>query len=143
MVWRLSQAPTQFQGEGSSHDLASLLLSEVLQHSLFKSKQAVFAIFLDAKSAFDVVVRENAIVAAFKAGTTDQVLLYLDSRMANRRTFPQWGTTLLGPICDRLGVEQGAVNSDRLYKLTNNSQLKEAQDSDLGVQLEGALVAAI
>ena len=141
--WRLSQAPTQFQGEGSSHDLASLLLSEVIQTSLFKNKQPVFALFLDAKSAFDVVVRENAIVAAFKAGTTDQGLLYLDSRLANRRTFPQWGTTLLGPICDTLGVEQGAVNSDRIYKLVNNSQLKAAQDSDLGVQLGGALVAAI
>ena len=102
--WRLAQAPTQFQGEGSSHDLASLLLTEVVQHSLFKGKEPVFALFLDAKSAFDVVIRQNAIVAAFQAGTRDQGLLYLDARMANRRTFPQWGTTLMGPICDKLGV---------------------------------------
>ena len=90
-----------------------------------------------------MVVRENAIVEAFKAGTSDQGLLYLDSRMANRRTFPQWGATLMGPICDRLGVEQGAVNSDRVYKLINNSQLLEAQGSGLGVQLADALIAAI
>ena len=56
------------------------------------------ALFLDAKSAFDVVVRHNAIVEAFKAGTKDQGLLYLDARLANRRTYPQWGTTLMGPI---------------------------------------------
>jgi hypothetical protein len=140
---QLSQAPTQFQGEGSSHELAALLLSEVVQHSLFKDSKPVFAIFLDAKSAFDVVVRQNAIVAAYNAGSTDQGLLYLDARMANRRTFPQWDTTIMGPINDKLGVEQGAVNSDRIYKLCNNSQLLEAQSSGLGVDLGQVHVAGI
>ena len=83
--------------------------------------------FLDSKSAFDLVVRQNVVVAAYKAGTADQGLLYLDARMAHRRTFPQWGTDIMGPISDLLGLEQGAVNSDRLYKLLNNDQLKEAQ----------------
>ena len=77
-------------------------------------KQPLFTLFLDAKSSFDVV-RQNAVVAAYKAGTTDQGLLYLDARMANRRTFPQWGTEIMGPISDLLGLEQGAVNSDSLY----------------------------
>jgi hypothetical protein len=141
--WRLAQAPTQFQGEGSSHELAALLLSEAVQHSLFKDCQPVFALFLDAKSAFDVVVRQNAIVEAYHAGSTDQGLLYLDARMANRRTFPQWGTTIMGPICDKRGLEQGAVNSDRIYKLCNNSQLFEAQSSGLGVDLGQVHVAGI
>ena len=115
--WRRAQAPTQFQGEGSSHDLAALLLTEVVQLSLSINKEPVFALFLDAKSAFDVVVRQNAMVAAYKAGTCDQGLLYLDARMASRQTFPQWGTKIMGPISDLLGLEQGAVNSDRQYKL--------------------------
>ena len=92
--WKLAQAPTQFQGEGSSHDLAALLLTEVVQHRLYRDRGPVFALFLDAKSAFDVVVRQNAMVAAYKAGTKDQGLLYLDSRMSSRRTYPQWGTTI-------------------------------------------------
>ena len=137
--WMSKQAPTQYQGESSSHDLASLLLTEVIQLSLYKKKQPLYALFLDAKSAFDLVVRQNAIVAAYKAGTTDQGLLYFDARLANRRTFPQWGNTLMGPICDSLGLEQGAVNSDRLYKLCNNQQLKEAQDSGLGVNFSDHL----
>ena len=141
--WRLAQAPTQFQGEDSSHDLASLLLTEVIQHSLHSRKGPVFALFLDAKSAFDVVVRQNAMVAAFQAGTKDQGLLYLDKRMENRRTFLQWGTTIMGPILDKRGVEQGAVNSDRIYKLGNNSQLLEAQSSGLGVDLDDVHVAGI
>ena len=99
--------------------------------------------FVHLPKAFDVIVRQNAIVEAYKAGTHDQGLLYLDSRMANRRTFPQWGKTLMGPICDTLGLEQGAVNSDRLYKLCNNSQLKEAQSSGLGLDIAGVPVAAI
>ena len=141
--WRMAQAPTQFQGEGSSHELAALLLSETVQHSLFKDCQPVFALFLDAKSAFDVVVRQNAIVEAYHAGTTDQGLLYLDARMANRRTFPQWGTTIMGPICDKRGVEQGAINSDRIYKLGNNCQLIEAQSSGLGLDLGQVHVGGI
>ena len=64
---------------------------------------------------------ENTIVATYKAGTSDQGLLYLDTRLSNRRTFLQWKTTLMGPIHDSRGLEQGAVYSDRLYKLGNNS----------------------
>lgn len=137
------QAPTQFQGSGSSHELASLLLTEAIQHCLFKAKHSIFVLLLDAKSAFDIVIRQNAIVEAFKAGTTDQGLIYINNRMEQRRTFPQWETSLMGPINDQRGLEQGAVLSDRLYKLYNNSQLQEAQDSGLGIDLENILIAAI
>ena len=113
---------------GSSHELAALLLTEVQLYNIFHLKKPVFAVFLDAKSAFDVVLKENIIVSAYKAGTSDQGLLYLNSRLENRRTFPQWGTQLMGPINDKLGLEQGGVNSDRLYKSCNNSQLNEAQN---------------
>ena len=141
--WRLAQAPTQFQGEGSSHELAALLLTEVVQHSLHTAKTPVFGIFLDAMSAFDVVVRQNAMVAAYKAGTKDQGLVYLDARLASRRTFPQWDTTIMGPIHDLRGMEQGAVNSDRLYKLCNKSQLLEALSSGLGASIGDIVIAAI
>ena len=49
----------------------------------------------------------------------------------------------MGPIFDRLGVEQGGVNSDKLYKLTNNTQLCSAQNSNLGVDLAAGVVSAI
>ena len=142
-MWRNVQAPTQYQGEGSSHELAAVLLTEAIQHCLHYSKKPIFVLLLDAKSAFDVVIRQNAIVEAFKAGTKDQGLIYLNNRMENRRTFPQWGTTLMGPINDKRGLEQGAVNSDRFYKLCNNSQLDEAQHSGLGVMIYDTSVAAI
>ena len=141
--WQNVQAPTQFQGEASSHELASLLLTETIQHSLYLYKKPIFVLLLDAKSAFDVVLRQNAIVNAYLAGTQDQGLIYLNNRLEYRRTFPQWSTTLMGPIQDKRGLEQGAVNSDRLYKLGNNAQLKEAQESGLGIDLYGSNVASI
>ena len=36
--WNLDQADTQFQGEGSSHELASVLLTEIIQYALFTLK---------------------------------------------------------------------------------------------------------
>ena len=141
--WKSIGAPTQFQGEGSSHELASLLLTETINFSLFQSKKQIFVIFLDAKSAFDVVLRQNAIVEAYKAGTKDQGLIYLDNRLKSRRTYVEWERTLMGPINDTRGLEQGAVNSDRIYKLCNNSQLTDAQASNLGVDLDGVMVASI
>ena len=59
--WVAAQAETQFQGTGSSHDLAALLVSECVQYNLFSAKVPLFCIFLDAKSAFDKVVREHCI----------------------------------------------------------------------------------
>ena len=102
--WAAAQAPTQFQGSGSSHELASLLLTECIQHSIYKSKKPVFILLLDAKSAFDMVVRECAVRNAYLAGTTDKSLLYLNSRLEKRKTFVEWDKILMGPICDKKGV---------------------------------------
>ena len=68
-MWRQVQSSVQFQGEGSSHELASVLLTEAIQHSIYVLKKPIFVLLLDAKSAFDVVVQQNAIVEAYKAGT--------------------------------------------------------------------------
>ena len=141
--WAAVQASTQFQGNGSSHELAALLLTESINYSLFCSKKPVFILLLDAKSAFDLIPRQNIIVNAFKAGTCDQALLYLNNRLASRRTFCEWSKVMMGPIHDQLGVEQGGVNSDRLYKLANNNQLVEAQRSQLGVDLGSTVVSCI
>ena len=141
--WAIVQAPTQFQGSGSSHDLASLLLTECIQTSLHIVKRPLFVLLLDAKSAFDKVVRECAIRNTYLAGTTDKALLYINSRLANRRTFVEWDKVLMGPIHDSLGVEQGGVNSDKLYKLCNNVQLSTAQRSGLGLNLGSVVVSAI
>ena len=67
--------------------------------------------------------------------STNQGLIYLNNSLGNRLTFCEWSKTLMGPILDRLGVEQGGVNSDKLYMLANNDQLWVVQLSELGIDL--------
>ena len=46
-------------------------------------------------------------------------------------------------MSDTIGVEQGGVNSDQIYKLCNNVQLSTAQDSGLGVDMGSVVVSSI
>ena len=133
--WAAAQAETQFQGTGSSHELAALLLTETIQFSLYSLKQPLFCILLDAQSAFDKILRELCICAAFLAGSHGEGLTYLDNRLRNRKTYPECLKTIMGPISDKLGVEQRGCLSDRLYKLTNNVELVPTQQSTLGVHM--------
>ena len=58
------------------------------------------------------------------AGSRGESLVFLDNHLRHRKTYVEWCKTLMGPILDKLGVEQGGVNSDRLYKLANNAELR-------------------
>ena len=49
----------------------------------------------------------------------------------------------MGPIHDSLGLEQGGVNSDRLYTLCNNAQLQNASESSLGIDIDGIVISSI
>ena len=142
--WKSCQAPTQYQGEGMSHELAALLLTCTVQNSLLAGKP-LFLLLLDAKSAFDRVLREILVRRLFLDTTPDQRILYWDLRLANRLTFCSWDCNLMGPIHDKRGVEQGGPNSSEHYKLYNNEQLAGAQESGLGTTLgDGNLhVAAV
>ena len=142
-AWNDQQAPTQFQGEGMSHELAAVLLTETIQHSLNVTKLPVFALFLDAKSAFDRVLKEILVRNLFIAGTNDQRLLYLDQRLDNRQTFCDFDQQLMGPIFDERGLEQGGVASSDEYKLYNNEQAKAAQLSGLGVPVLDSIISCI
>ena len=100
--WAAEQAETQFQGDGSCHLLAALLLSETIQHSLYTAKKLLYCIFLDAKSAYDKILTESVVKQAYLAGTRDHGLLYLNNRLKNRKTFIEYNKTLMGPITDTL-----------------------------------------
>ena len=135
-IWEQHQAPTQFQGKGSSHDLAALLLTETIQSSL-QAGNPIFVLYLDAKSAFDLVIRQYVTNKLYHYGIQDQGLFVIDQRLKNRKTICEWNGKYMGPIHDKWGVEQGGKNSSDFYKVYNNSQLQIAQDSLLGVDLGG------
>ena len=133
--WNQNQADTQFQGEGSSHELAAVLLTEVIQHSIFSLKKPAFILYLDAMSAFDVVLKQLLIRNLFNSGTDGHSLMYLSNRIGNRRTFIDWEGNLMGPINDQCGLEQGGVASSDFYKIYGREQLSSAQQSKLGISL--------
>ena len=141
-LWNCAQADTQYQGQGSSHDLASLLITESVQSSIFTLRQPVYLLFLDAKSAFDTVVIEFLIRNLYLAGQTGNSLHYLKNRLANRVTFCAWNGNIMGPIVDEHGLEQGGLNSSDLYKVYNNELLEKVQKSKLGVPLSEDLVVS-
>ena len=70
--WADVQAPTQFQGSGSSHELAALLFTECIQNSIYIAKKPVYTLLVDSKSAFDKVIKECAVRYAYLAGMTDK-----------------------------------------------------------------------
>ena len=134
--WNLNQAETQFQGEGSCHELAAVLLTETIQHSLFSLKLPIFILYLDAQSSFDVVLRELLIKNLyFSCNTNGHSLHYINNRLGNRRTFIEWEGCMMGPIHDEAGMEQGGVPSSDFHKIYGKEQLTNAQDSSLGVKV--------
>ena len=126
--WSSVHAPTQFQGNNSSHELAAISITEAISHGLHVNKEPVYLLLLDAQSAFDLVVIEHA-------GTQNEGLVYINNRLKSRLTFIEWNKQIMGPILDTVGVEQGGCPSDRIHRLTNNEQLETAQKSELGVDM--------
>ena len=141
--WNLCQAPTQYQGQQMSHELACILLTETINHSLYSSRKPIFALFLDARSAFDRVLRKNLIRNMFFSGTNDQRLLYIDNRLSNRQTYCDFNHQLMGPINDTRGLEQGGVFSSDSYKIYNNDQVIISHNSYLGVNLYEQCISCI
>ena len=141
--WTKFTAQTQFQQQSSSHELAALTLSETITHSLYTLSRPAYVIYLDAQSAFDLALKEFIVNNLYHYGVQDQGLLAIDQRLKNRMTICQWNKTMMGPIQDECGVEQGGKNSSDFYKVYNDEQLNIAQGSGFGVPLGPVVVSAI
>ena len=141
--WENCQAETQFQGNGLSHEHSALLLTETIQYAIHEEKVPVFALFLDAKSAFDKALFQILSRRLYLDGTKNQNLSFIINRLENRITFCEWDKQLCGPIVDQLGVEQGGKNSTEYWKLYNNEQLNVPQETDFGLSTANVHVASI
>ena len=142
-LWSQATANTQYLDTGSSHDLASLLVTEVIQYSLNINNSPVYLLILDAQSAYDRCLRQVLCTELFMTGMNGKALLLLDNRLRSRATVYQWEDEMLGPATDDTGFEQGGINSGDFYKLYNNEQLKSAQNSALGVNIGSSTISAI
>ena len=131
--WETVQAETQFQGKGKSHEMSAVLLTECIQNSTIIQKKPIYALYLDAKSAFDKALFEILGRRLYLDGTQNQNLMYIIKRLENRITFCEWDKVMMGPINDELGVEQGGVSSSDLYQILNNEQLSVPQETKFGI----------
>ena len=141
--WDECQADTQYQGAGSSHEPTSLLVTEAIQHSLFTTNKPVFALAVDAMSAFDRCLRQILCCEMYKAGVDKSAIIFMDNRLDSRKTVYEWEGVKMGPASDMTGFEQGGMNSSDYYKLYNNDQLTTAQCSGLGVDIGSGIVSAV
>ena len=126
-----------------SHELGALLLTETINHSIKENNKPIFCLYLDARSAFDLTIREIMVRHLYLVGTDGQQLLYIDNRLKHRRTFMEWDRKILGPINDELGFEQGGVSSGDFYTLYNSEQLTSAHEANLGVNVGPVQVSSI
>ena len=141
--WNQVTAETQYQRGGSSHEMASLLVTETIQYSLNVLDKPLFLLALDAQSAFDRCLPQILCGELFNLGTQGSALLLINNRLRNRTTVYNWDNQMLGPSQDMTGFEQGGLSSADFYKLYNNIQLKGAQDSSLGVRMSEIVVSGI
>ena len=129
---------------GSQYHYTFNHLTSNIQHSLFSLKLPIFILYLDAQSAFDVVLREMLIKNLyFSCNTSGQSLHYISNRLGYRRTFIEWEGNMMGPIDDEAGLEQGGVSSSDFYKIYGKEQLTTAQASSLGVQVGNETISGI
>ena len=75
--WNNKQAITQYQGESSSHELASILVTEAVQLSKYSKCLPTFLLFLDVRSAFDTVVIPYLIRNLYLARTNGDSLIQI------------------------------------------------------------------
>ena len=68
-----------------SHELGALLVTETIDHSIKTNDQPVFCLLLDARSSFDLTIREIIVRKLYLLGTTGDHLLYLDNRLKHRK----------------------------------------------------------
>ena len=143
--WAAASAPTQFMARGSSHELAALLLSEAISYATSTLCIPLWVLFLDKKAAFDSVLKEHVINAAFASNghQSDPSISYLASRLASRHTYLEHNKVLMGPIKDQRGVEQGGISSSDQFQLVNNAELVITNSSGLGLNMGSISLASI
>ena len=99
--------------------------------------------YLDARSAFDLLVIAILLRRQYIDGIKDDIWNYLDQRHKNRITYIKWDQKLLGPIHDNRGGEQGGINVSDLYRTYNREQLTTSDMTGLGAYIGSTHIAAI
>ena len=113
---------------------AALIVEESIRECKDMRETAHF-IFLDAKSAFDVVNHNHMMRSLYHMGVQDRHWILINGMHQNETSIVKWIGERSEPFEIQQGVRKGGILSSDLYKVHINPLLDRLQDSNLGIKI--------
>ena len=117
------------------------ILEEVIRDRKDKG-QPEYAVFLDIKSAFDVVSHQSLLRKLFHTGIEGQTWSLIQSLHDNSESVVKWQGSYSQPFKVNQGVRQGGILSTDLFKVYGNVQLDRMTTSGQGCYIGEVCCAA-
>ena len=95
----------------------SLILEENIRENKDNNLPTLYIVFLDAKSAFEVISHTSLMRKLLHIGIEGKCWNFIDSLHSNAEILVKWGGQLSGSFEIRQGVRQGGILSTDMYKV--------------------------
>ncbi len=125
-----------------SSTLCTVVLKDVVS-SYIQNGSSVYACFLDASKAFDLVRHDVLFQLLLSRGLCPPVVRLLHSWYVNQTLHVRWNGTLSDPFAVSNGVRQGGVLSPIFFALYLNVLLEKLRTSGAGCYWGHLFVGAL
>ena len=123
---------------GFSKDIAptnaSLLLTEVIADSR-DNNESLYAAFIDASNAFDVVWHESMLRKLFYTGISEETWILIKMLYQDLHSKVKWEGKISSLFDEQQGVRQGGILSPELYKVFINPLLDFYRNNYFGFRI--------
>ena len=126
--------------KGTSPLYAALILTEAIAEAQ-DLKHPLYAAFLDASKAFDVVWHNSMLRKLYDAGLHGVDWILMKDWYTNMTSQVKWEGVLSRPFVEQQGVRQGGIWSPTAYKTFINPILKIFEDKAVGYRIGSVHVA--
>ena len=130
-----TQNPSQRGFTAKTSPLNSALIVEETIRECKDTGESVHLIFLDAKSAFDVVDHKHLMRRLYHIGVHDRHWTLINSMHHQAESVVKWAGDRSDPFEIGQGVRQGGILSADLYKVYGNPLLNRLTDSGVGMTI--------
>ena len=126
--------------KGTSPLYAALILTEAIAEAQ-DIKHPLYAAFLDASKAFDVVWHNSMLRKLYEAGLHGVDWILMKEWYSNMTSQVKWEGELSKPFEEQQGVRQGGIWSPTAYKAFINPMLKIFEEKAMGYKIGSVHVA--
>ena len=126
--------------KGTSPLYAALILTEAIAEAQ-DLKHPLYAAFLDASKAFDVVWHNSMLRKLYDAGLQGVDWILMKEWYSNMTSQVKWEGELSRPFVEQQGVRQGGIWSPTAYKAFINPVLKLFEEKAIGYRIGSIHVA--